>query len=359
MHVLYSLGGRRAGLALAALVIGLTAGGPAWSQAVGPGNWTAKAPMPAIRGEVEAVVFENKLYAIGGNVASNAVPRNEVYDPATDRWLARAPMPVARDHLGLALVNGKIYTFGGFVKTIHEGASIDVFEYTPATDTWRSRAPLKSPLGSVGTAVVNGKIHVFGGRGLDKVTTTTHSVYDPATDTWTDAAPLSKGRDHMAVVAVDGKIHVIGGRFANPVDRTDLHEVYDPATNTWSTAAPLKTPRSAVAAALYRGMIVVDGGEWPPEMRNFTENEGYDPKTNSWVSLKPMPEGSHGFGAGVIGPNLYFVGGATQARRRRGDRPAADVHAAVGQGGCARLSTAALFGRHCVSRPRPNGERVG
>jgi hypothetical protein len=24
-----------------------------------------------------------------------------------------------------------------------------------------------------------------------------------------------------------------------------------------------------------------------------------------------MPLGSHGFGAGVIGPNLYFVGGST------------------------------------------------
>ena len=134
MHMLYSLCGRRAGLALAALLIGVMAGGPAWSQAVGPGNWTAKAPMPAIRGEVEAVVFENKLYAIGGNVASNAVARNEVYDPATDRWVTRAPMPAARDHLGLGLVNGKIYTFGGFVKTIHEGATTDVFEYTPATD---------------------------------------------------------------------------------------------------------------------------------------------------------------------------------------------------------------------------------
>ena len=25
-----------------------------------------------------------------------------------------------------------------------------------------------------------------------------------------------------------------------------------------------------------------------------------------------MPEGSHGFGAGVIGLNLYFVGGSTK-----------------------------------------------
>src|ERR1700726_4034952 len=89
----------RAGMALCAVLIGLSA--PARSQSVSPGTWTAKAPMPAVRGEVAAVVFENKLYAIGGNVANNAVPRNEVYDPATDRWRTLAPMPVARDHLGL------------------------------------------------------------------------------------------------------------------------------------------------------------------------------------------------------------------------------------------------------------------
>jgi hypothetical protein len=303
----------RAVAALGAVLVALSAGAPARAQAVGPGTWTAKAPMPeGVRGEVAAVVFENKLYAIGGNVDNNAVARNEVYDPATDRWRSLAPMPVARDHLGLALVNGKIYTFGGFVKTVHEGAGTDVFEYDPASNTWRARAPLKSPLGSVGAAVIDNKIHVFGGRGLDKVTTTTHSVYDPATDKWTNAAPLSKGRDHMAVVAAEGKIHVIGGRFTSPVDRTDMHEIYDPATDSWSTAAPLKTPRSAVASALYRGMIVVDGGEWPPDNRTFTENEGYDLKTKAWVSLAAMPLGSHGFGAGVIGPNLYFAGGSTK-----------------------------------------------
>src|ERR1019366_7746580 len=79
--------------ALGAILVALTAGVPARSQSAEPGTWTTKAPMPAIRGEVAAVVFENKLYAIGGNVAGNAVPRNEVYDPATDRWRMLAPMP--------------------------------------------------------------------------------------------------------------------------------------------------------------------------------------------------------------------------------------------------------------------------
>jgi N-acetylneuraminic acid mutarotase len=282
-----------------------------------PGTWTVKAPMPAVRGEVAAVTYQDKLYAIGGNAnsssgSSSAVPRNEVYDPATNSWRELAPMPIARDHLGLALVNGKIYTFGGFTKSVHENAGTDVFEYDPATNTWRARAPLPRPLGSVGAAVIDGKIHVFGGRGLDKVTTTTHVIYDPATDTWKNAAPMSKGRDHMATVVVEGKIHIIGGRFTSPVDRTDMHEIYDPATDTWSTAAPLKTPRSAVAAALYHGMIVVDGGEYPPENKTWTENEAYDLKSKTWFTLAPMPQtGSHGFGATVIGPSLYFVGGST------------------------------------------------
>src|ERR1700730_8704949 len=112
MNSFLSTSASRTGMALGAIFIVLSAGAPARSQSVGPGSWTAKAPMPAVRGEVAAAVFENKLYAIGGNVAGNAVPRNEEYDPAADRWRARAPLPVARDHLGLALVNGKSYTLG-------------------------------------------------------------------------------------------------------------------------------------------------------------------------------------------------------------------------------------------------------
>ena len=102
----------------------------------------------------------------------------------------------------------------------------------------------------------------------------------------------------------------VSQRRTNWDDRTDIHDVYDPASDSWSKAAPLKTARSAVAAALYRGMIVVDGGELPSEKRTFTENEGYDLKSDKWVALAPMPHGRHGFGAGAIGNNLYFVGGA-------------------------------------------------
>src|ERR1700742_4853849 len=99
----------RAGMLVGAVLAVLGAGAPAGAQSTPPGTWTMKAPMPGgVRGEVSAVVYNDKLYAVGGNVASNAVPRNEVYDPATDQWRELAPMPVARDHLGIAVLNGKI-----------------------------------------------------------------------------------------------------------------------------------------------------------------------------------------------------------------------------------------------------------
>ena len=108
-----------------------------------------KAPMPeGVRGEVAGIVYQNKLYAIGGNVATNAVPRNEVYDPATDKWRSLPPMPVARDHLGLALVNGKIYTFGGFVEQ-NRCPHSKCFVYDTATDKWAPIAALSRPRGAI------------------------------------------------------------------------------------------------------------------------------------------------------------------------------------------------------------------
>jgi N-acetylneuraminic acid mutarotase len=267
--------------------------------------------MSAPRAETSAIAAGGKLFALGGSVADHAIPRNEEYDPVTNRWRERAPMPVGRHHLGLALLDGKIYSFGGFSHSVgapHQGAGPDAFRYDPATDSWLTLAPMKSERGSVGAAVLDGKIHVIGGRGLDGKTVTTHAVYDPVTGQWSEAAPLPRARDHMALVAAEGKIHAIGGRLGATVNKSDQHDVYDPATDSWSSAAPLKTARSGVAGVLYRGMILVLGGELAPN--THPENEGYDLKTKTWVSLAPMPAGRHGFGGGVIGANAYFAGGS-------------------------------------------------
>src|SRR5215468_3897852 len=256
--------------------------------------------MPAVRGEVAAG------------------PRNEEYEPATDRWRERAPVPQARDHLGVAAHNGKIYTFGGFTSSVHQGAGDVAFAYDPANDRWQTLAPMKAPRAAVGVTVRAGKIHVIGGRGLDGVTVATHEVYDPASGRWSEAAPLPKARDHMAVVAAEGKIYGIGGRLAGAAERTGQHDVYDPTTNAWTSAPPLPTPRSGVAAALYKGMILVLVGELPPN-HTFVENEAYDPTRGHWGRAR-----AHAGGA-ALGAMPVVAGGLVSSRAVRVLSPPAKI----------------------------------
>ena len=197
------------------------------------GSWSKKASMPIQIGEVTVATANGKIYAIGGSTADIVDQRlNQEYDIATDRWRERAPLPQGMTHAAATSLNGKIYVVGAFTASGHGNAVNLVYEYDPATDTWRTLAPLKSPRGSVGVTVLNGKIHAIGGRGVDKVTVTTHEVYDPASGKWTELAPLPKARDHLAVVAGGGRIHAIGGRLdPSPPQNLDQHDIYNPATN--------------------------------------------------------------------------------------------------------------------------------
>src|SRR5436309_15653830 len=170
------------------------------------GIWTQKAPMPAVRGEVAAAAVDNKLFALGGGAGGKAVPRNEEYDPASDRWRERAPLPQARDHLGVATYGGKIYTFGGFTSSVHQGAGDVVFAYDPATDLWQTLPPMKAARAAVGVALLAGKIHVIGGRGLGAGTGATHEVSDPASATGNEARPFPRAPAPKGVFPVGGRV---------------------------------------------------------------------------------------------------------------------------------------------------------
>jgi N-acetylneuraminic acid mutarotase len=277
------------------------------------GTWVKKSTLPTKRFEVGVVTLEGKLYIVGGE--SNGAPAsslNTEYDPATNRWCDLAPIPHVTSHPGVAAGNGKIYVLGGFTGVPHIGAMNIAFAYDVATDRWRALPPLSSPRASISAAFADGKLHAVGGRGLDKVTVTTHEVYDPSTGKWSKAAPLPVARDHAGTAVVDGKIHIIGGRTDAYTENVKLHDVYDPKTDTWKPAAPLLTARSGGATVFYRGLILYAGGECknPSTGQGFTENEAYDPKTDKWQTLTPLPEHRNGFGAGAIGDHAYFAGGS-------------------------------------------------
>lgn len=208
-------------------------------------------------------------------------------------------------------LNGKVYVVGAFTQSGHGGAVNLVYEYDPVKDAWRTLAPMKSPRGSVGITVLNGKIHPVGGRGVDRLTVTTHEVYDAATNRWSELAPLPRARDHLAVVAADERIHAVGGRLNSSAENVNQHDIYNPAINAWQSAAPLPTARSGIAGAFYKDKVIVAGGECR-DKKNFPEFEGYDLTTSRWSALAPMPAGRHGFGGVVVGHSLYFATGGIE-----------------------------------------------
>jgi hypothetical protein len=59
----------------------------------GPGEWTLKTPLPAIRAEVAAAALDGKLHAVGGALNGVAGTYHDEYDPATDSWRPRAALP--------------------------------------------------------------------------------------------------------------------------------------------------------------------------------------------------------------------------------------------------------------------------
>jgi N-acetylneuraminic acid mutarotase len=268
--------------------------------------------MPMEISEVAVVAANSKIYVIGGSTRDRVDQAvNFEYDVATDSWRERAPLPRGLTHAGATTFKGRIYVVGAFTASGHGDPVNSVYEYDPAANTWRTLAPLKSPRGSVGVAMLNGRIHAIGGRGVDKATVAMHEVYDPASDRWTELAPLPRARDHLAVVAGDAFIHAIGGRLNTSTENVDQHDIYNPATNSWQTGGMLPTARSGVAGAFYQGRIFVAGGECR-DKRTYSEIEGYDLRTGRWMSYTPMAMGRHGFGAAVVGRNLYFAAGATE-----------------------------------------------
>ena len=65
-------------------------------------RWEARRPLPTARSGHGAVLYQGKIFVMGGEGTDRVYGQNEAYDSATDRWEAYAPMPTPRHGLGAA-----------------------------------------------------------------------------------------------------------------------------------------------------------------------------------------------------------------------------------------------------------------
>ena len=270
------------------------------------GTWHARPVTGAARQEVSYVEAGGKLYLAGGTA------QHEEFDPATGTWRFIRPLPVRMDHIQGVAVGGKILYIGGL--TAWPGPSVStVWIYDIASDTFTQGAPMPAGRGrgAGGVAVHNGRVYYAGGLANSTVVPW-FDVYDPATNTWTALPDMPRARDHFQGAVLNGRFHAIGGR-AREINATiTAHDAYDFSTGQWVTGlAPLPTARGGFGVGVVGGEIFVIGGEG--NNKTYDEVEAYVAATNTWKTYPPMPNARHGIQAAVCGNGLWIAaGGLTQ-----------------------------------------------
>jgi DNA-binding CsgD family transcriptional regulator len=228
------------------------------------------------------------------------------------RWQARASLPSARSGLAVAVYENQIYAIGG--ETL-EGVSDQLERYDPVTDTWAKLASKPSPVADINAVVIGGHIYVPGGRRASGEATNVLEVYDPRQDQWNERAPLPASISAYALAAFEGRLYLFGGW--NGQSYSDLVYQYDPSQDAWKELTAMPSPRGYAGAAVAGGKIYIIGGINGQEA--LATNEQYEPEAeaqgeNPWRSRAPLPEARYGLGVASIADIIYVIGGQGEAQ---------------------------------------------
>ena len=284
-------------------VIAVAVASPAPVDAREAQRWQELADLPTARSGLAATVYENQIYAIGGETAQGVTGVMEQYDVVTDAWttLTSKPLPVTDIHA--AVIGGQIYIPGG---RLASGGVTDILEsYDPQRDQWERRAPLPIALSGYALAAFEGRLYVFGGWDGQKFLDSVYE-YDPNQDEWIERMPMPTARGFAGSAIAGGRIYVIGGYDGK--EALTINEEYLPERDTWSRRAPLPAGRYALGAASIADIIYIVGGEG--KTVSLMPPLQYIHQQDQWQEFEsPFPQRWSHLGLVPFQTQLYGVGG--------------------------------------------------
>lgn len=273
-------------------------------------RWQERALMLTARDGLAAAVFEDQIYAIGGETTEGITTTVERYTPASNAWTALTPIPTAETDISAVVVGGKIYVPGGRMEVNYKQVSDSLQVYDPRRDRWEERAKLPTPVSAYALATFEGKIYLFGGWDGQRYLDSAYE-YDPSEDKWTALTPMPTARGFGGAAVIGSRMFVIGGfdgQKAVTANEEYLPEHDNAQENPWSERAPLPVGRYAMGVASASSAIYVIGGEnetatpLPPLEYSQEQDQWLSfeaPFTNTWSSLATVP----------FGTQLYAFGG--------------------------------------------------
>lgn len=266
-------------------------------------SWVNKAKPPVELHHFQPVTLNGLIYVAGAMNKSypHEIPLSNVYayNPTSDKWITGSVIPADRRRgaAGAVVYNNKIYVVGGITDG-HWAGWVNWFdEYDPATNTWKVLPDAPRARDHFQAVIINDKLYVAGGRRSSAstgqvfdLTIPEVDVYDFANGSWSTlpaGSNLPIPRAGASNVVLDNEIIVVGGESGIQTEAHKETHALDVITNKWRRLADLETGRHGTGAIVSNKDIFIASG---PGNRGgtplLTTQEDY------YMSSPTTPDGS-------------------------------------------------------------------
>ncbi len=204
-----------------------------------------------------AIVYQDKIYLIGGRDESEALKEVEVYDPVQNSWSVAHDLHEEREGLAVHILNGQLHAIGG--RDEEYSMVSDIEWYDGIEDEWKKSSwEMDNPRAEFFSAVYQNILYQFGGYYYGLTGKSYKAVPSQNGYTWQNMHEMTTGRAYGTTLIRDDKIYLIGGETSG--GKSARVEVYDISHDTYGTETSLPTARSGMAGAVVGDTIFVIGG---------------------------------------------------------------------------------------------------
>jgi hypothetical protein len=257
-----------------------------WNPATNVWATVASVPAARRRGSAGTVVYDGKIYLVGGNNQGHnggARPWFDCFDPQTNAWTVLPDAPRARDHFLASVVGNRLVLAGGRTTTLPN--------------------PFDSTIPEV-------------------------DVYDFTSGAWkTIAEDIPTERAGTMAVPVGRHVVVVGGESDSMFASHGNVEALDVYSERWTTLPSLVTPRHSGGIGILNGCIIAASGSGnrggTPELptaemlsastvlssdpMNLVVNGGFQAGLAGWFTTGNASLNQDG---GIESPSLRLVAGS-------------------------------------------------
>ncbi|XP_072769222.1 kelch-like protein 33 [Nerophis lumbriciformis] len=244
---------------------------------------------PMFRHEVATI--GGWLFVVGGchfYCENDVMKSTYSYDPLHDVWKRCADMQEFRSNFSLVVFQGRLYAIGGD-KEIH--TNLDSVEmYDQKADSWSFVHPLDQPQSGQAATILNGNIFISGGFDHQYVCLTSLLLYHPEAGS-THLADMTQNRAQHCMEALRGCLYVAGGLCNLRRFYTDqlACELYDPMTDSWTSFASLPMPHVGAASAVLEENLYILGGYCQEDHSESGLVHRYNRSTQRWEIMGKLP----------------------------------------------------------------------